>query len=156
MAQTFVADEKTASAMALAFLKWQYKQTRTVLIYTAVLVFFIILAFERSLSIPSIVLAIVVLTLTPLLIYRRLKKLFSAHMAKPGSTISVKTDKETLTILMPEGTSTVKFSAYKGLSLQDDFVILKAGNQIGVVLPRQLLPDDALVLIRAAIAKNNV
>lgn len=147
MANSFVADEQTAPAMAKAVLAWRFSQSTTILIYIIALAIAFVLGHNWFFE-AFVVLA---LAFSEFWVYRKTVKTLANNIAKPGNHISVKLTAKELTIKTDQGMSKTASNFYKSLRVKGDHVLLKNQSNILIPLPKQVFSDKDLTNLQKAI-----
>jgi len=146
---TYTADEQTIPRLTKGFLSFYYSQARVRAVYA---LFIVLLAFNsavgQSATLGINVALVVYMVLLPVMIYRNTKRALRIW-ASPGMSMHTVVGSDSLTISTQQATSEVKFSAFRQLAVRGDCVILRQANtRIYNILPRQLFPDNSLVILR--------
>ncbi len=151
-ARSFTITETTASDMARAFLRFQFRQPVVVVTYALMLIFSIYVGFAFHSLFYAVGYAVLAFVLLPWSRYKKLQQRFK--IAFPvGSKITATLNTTELVLGMPQASSKIAYDVFRSAAEQGEFIVLRQrASKICVILPRPLFPGDDLEQLRSKLA----
>ncbi len=146
-----IAEENTGDRMAAGVMRFRLSRPQVLIGWPLIVVAVVTFGITQDALIPVLIFLVLIFPVLTWVLYRQTRRTMRNFFA-PGSVHATSFGSESMTITGPFGSSDIRYRLFKQIWLGSTVVVLRQRpTKIITVLPAELVPAEAMPLIRAGI-----